>query len=67
VVPPDELERLFQPFQRLARERVRRGGDGDGYGLGLAIVRAIASAHKATLTATPRPEGGLDIEVSWSA
>jgi signal transduction histidine kinase len=62
VVPPYELDRLFQPFQQLGHERIRHG---DGRGLGLAIVRAIAAAHKATLTATPRPAGGLDLEVSF--
>ena len=62
VIPPAELDRLFQPFQQLGRERIRHG---DGHGLGLAIVRAIASAHKAAITATARPEGGLDVEVSF--
>jgi signal transduction histidine kinase len=62
VIPPYELNRLFQPFQRLGHERTRHG---DGHGLGLAIVRAIAAAHKAGVTAAPRPEGGLDIEVSF--
>jgi signal transduction histidine kinase len=62
VVPQYELDRLFQPFQQLGHERIRHG---DGYGLGLAIVRAIAIAHKATLTATARSDGGLDIEVSF--
>ena len=62
VIPPDELDRLFQPFQQLGHERIRHG---DRYGLGLAIVRAIAIAHKATITATARPEGGLDLEVSF--
>jgi signal transduction histidine kinase len=62
VIPPYELDRLFQPFQQLGHERIRHG---DGHGLGLAIVRAIAAAHKATLTATPRPAGGLDLEVSF--
>jgi signal transduction histidine kinase len=61
-VAPGEVDRLFQPFQRLAGERIRHSG---GYGLGLAIVRAIAGAHGATLTANPRPGGGLDIEVSF--
>jgi len=63
VIPPTEVDRLFQPFQRLGDERVRRR-DG-GHGLGLAIVRAIAVAHGAELTARARPEGGLDIAVRF--
>src|SRR3984885_6415688 len=63
VIPPAEVDRLFQPFQRLGDERVRRR-DG-GHGLGLAIVRAIAVAHGAELTARARPEGGLDIAVTF--
>jgi signal transduction histidine kinase len=62
VVPPDELDRLFQPFQQLGGERVRHT---DGHGLGLAIVRAIASAHGATVVPGTRPEGGLVIEVRF--
>jgi signal transduction histidine kinase len=62
VIPPRELDRLFQPFQQLGLARIRHG---DGHGLGLAIVRAIAVAHKAAVTAAARPEGGLDIEVSF--
>ncbi|HEY0694270.1 MAG TPA: hypothetical protein VGD71_35175 [Kribbella sp.] len=34
-------------------------------GLGLAIVRAIADVHRATLTPRARPEGDLDIEVTF--
>ena len=64
VIPSDELERLFQPFQRLGQARIRPG---DGHGLGLAIVHAIATAHGAAVTATARPAGGLDIEVSFPA
>jgi signal transduction histidine kinase len=60
VIPPDEVERLFQPFQRLGGQRVRHDG---GHGLGLAIVRAIAGAHGATLDARPRAGGGLEIDV----
>ncbi|MEN3307307.1 MAG: hypothetical protein V7603_3509 [Micromonosporaceae bacterium] len=62
LVPPDEVERLFQPFQRLGTPRVRRP---DGHGLGLAVVRAIVTVHGAELTANARPEGGLDINVSF--
>ena len=64
AVPPEEVERLFQPFQRLGVARVRNAG---GHGLGLAIVRAIADAHDATVTARAREGGGLDIDVSFPA
>jgi signal transduction histidine kinase len=64
VIPPQEVDRLFQPFQQLGNERTRHTA---GHGLGLAIVHAIASAHGATLAARARPEGGLDIEVSFPA
>ncbi|MGH2908629.1 MAG: sensor histidine kinase [Solirubrobacteraceae bacterium] len=62
VIASTDLERLFQPFQRLGAERV---GPGGGHGLGLAIVQAIATAHGATLTARARPQGGLDVEVMF--
>ena len=62
AISADQVERLFQPFQRLGGVRTPNG---DGYGLGLSIVRAIASAHGATLTSRAQPEGGLDIEVSF--
>ena len=61
TVPPEQVERLFQPFQRLGGARTRHH---DGYGLGLSIVRAIADAHGAEISARPRPQGGLTIEVS---
>jgi signal transduction histidine kinase len=62
VIQPGDVERLFQPFQRLGSDRIQHTG---GHGLGLAIVRAIAETHGATLTGTPRPAGGLDIKVSF--
>lgn len=62
VIPPSEVDRLFQPFQQLTGERTRHDG---GHGLGLAIAASIASAHDASLTARARPEGGLDITVSF--
>ncbi len=61
-VPPADLDRLFQPFQRLATSR---GSHADGTGLGLSIVKAIADAHRAALTADPQPHGGLRIEVRF--
>jgi signal transduction histidine kinase len=61
-VAPDEVERLFQPFQRLGSERTDHG---EGLGLGLSIVQAIATAHDATLTARAQPTGGLEIEIGF--
>ena len=63
VIPPAEIDRLFQPFQRLGGRRARN----DGHGLGLSIVRAIAAAHGAAITAQPVPGGGLAIAVSFPA
>jgi signal transduction histidine kinase len=61
-IPPAEVERLFQPFQRLDR---RRANYKDGHGLGLSIVRAIATAHGATITARAVPDGGLSVSVTF--
>jgi signal transduction histidine kinase len=62
VVPPEEVHRLFEPFQRL-----HRVSDDAHHGLGLSIVRAIAAAHSAQLSAHPRPKGGLVIEIAFPA
>jgi signal transduction histidine kinase len=64
VIPPEEVDRLFQPFQQLSTQRTRRHG---GHGLGLAIVQAIAAAHGADLVAAPRPTGGLEVTARFSA
>jgi signal transduction histidine kinase len=63
-IPPEEVPRLLLPFQRLHGTRTTHGS---GNGLGLAIVEAIATAHGATIVARARPEGGLEIEVSFLA
>jgi signal transduction histidine kinase len=61
LIPPCEVDRLFQPFQRLGPRRAGRSG----HGLGLSIVRAIATAHDATVTASARPDGGLAVHVTF--
>ncbi|HEX4034867.1 MAG TPA: ATP-binding protein [Solirubrobacteraceae bacterium] len=65
VISPDEIDRLWQPFQRLAGDRTDPAGD--HHGLGLSIVHAIVEAHHATITARPGADGGLLIEVTFPA
>jgi signal transduction histidine kinase len=60
-VPPEQVDRLFEPFQRL-----HRTVDDDHHGLGLSIVRAIASAHGGTISAEPQRKGGLLVEVTFA-
>jgi signal transduction histidine kinase len=62
VIPPAEVSRLFQPFQRLGPRPARRDG---GHGLGLSIVRAIATAHGAAIAAHALPDGGLAVDVTF--
>ena len=62
VIPAAEVDRLFQPFQRLGPRPARRDG---GHGLGLSIVRAIATAHGATIAARALPGGGLAVDVTF--
>jgi signal transduction histidine kinase len=59
VIARQALPVLFEPFQRL-QERTTS----DGFGLGLAIVASITAAHHGTVTAQPRPGGGLTVTVA---
>jgi signal transduction histidine kinase len=62
VIPPAEVDRLFQPFQRFGPRPARRDG---GHGLGLSIVHAIATSHDAAVAARARPGGGLAVDVTF--
>ncbi|MFG1997655.1 sensor histidine kinase [Spirillospora sp. NPDC048911] len=65
VVPPYDVETIFEPFRRLGNDRVRSDR---GTGLGLSIVRATAVAHGGGVNAVSRPAGGLVLTVvlpSW--
>lgn len=62
-IPADQVDRLLEPFQRLAGGRDDQGSG--RHGLGLSIVRAIAVAHGASLTVRPREGGGLAVAVSF--
>ena len=63
TIPAGELDRLFQPFQRLDGSRT----NSHGLGLGLSIVRAIADAHHAAVTTNAPDDGGLRVQVSFPA
>jgi two-component system OmpR family sensor kinase len=55
-VPPEERERIFAPFYRIAQAA---GGESDpGSGLGLAIVTGIARAHRGSVELAEAPAGG---------
>lgn len=59
-VPADELERIFEPFYRTDKSRDHRQ---DGQGIGLAITARVTELHGGRVTATNRPEGGLEIAI----
>ena len=53
-VPPQECERIFEPFYRLAGHAEHAGG----VGLGLSLVRQIAQRHGGQVTCQAREGGG---------
>lgn len=56
-IDPEDLPHLFERFYRSDRARTRSVGGG-GSGLGLAIARQWVEAHRGTISAANRPEGG---------
>jgi signal transduction histidine kinase len=59
-IPPEEMDRVFEPFYR-ARAALTRGVDGTG--LGLSIARDIVLGHGGQLTLRNRQARGLEAEV----
>ena len=57
-IPPEERERVFERFYRVA------GSDVPGSGLGLSIVRQVALLHGGGVELTTSPSGGLAARVS---
>jgi signal transduction histidine kinase len=62
VVPPDDVDRLFEPFSRMGTART---GSIRGSGLGLSIVRAVADTHGATIATDAPEDGGLSVVVDF--
>jgi two-component system OmpR family sensor kinase len=60
-VPAGELERIFEPFYRVAESRDRDSG---GEGIGLAITSQVMKAHGGTARADNRAGGGFEVQLS---
>lgn len=58
-IPPDQLPRVFDRFQKSPRSR--------GAGLGLAIARSLVEAHGGTIEADSPPGGGTTIRFELPA
>ena len=53
TIPPEDRQRIFEPFQRGRSERRARGA-----GLGLAICRRIVERHGGQIGVVPGARGG---------
>jgi len=60
-IPPQFVERAFEPFQRLETSRNRETG---GTGLGLSIARNILHAHGGDIALRNLTKGGLQVLVT---
>jgi two-component system sensor histidine kinase PrrB len=60
-IPPEERERIFEPFRRI------NGSGHPGSGLGLALVAQQARLHGATVTVGDSPLGGARLRVRFPA
>lgn len=63
-IPPDQLERVFEPFYRLEGSR---GRDTGGSGLGLYIARDLSRRLGGRLWLENRPQGGLSARLELPA
>lgn len=57
-LPPEQLEKVFEPFYRVEGSRNRDTG---GTGLGLAIAKNVVELHGGRITLRNHAEGGLEV------
>jgi two-component system sensor histidine kinase CpxA len=60
-VPDRDLERIFEPFYRVAESRDRDSG---GEGIGLAITAQVMKAHGGSAKAANAEGGGLEVRLN---
>jgi two-component system OmpR family sensor kinase len=63
-VPGRDLERIFEPFYRVAESRDRDTG---GEGIGLAITAQVMKAHGGSARAANGQQGGLEVRLNLPA
>lgn len=57
-IPPEYVEKIFDPFFRVKQARTGV----KGLGLGLSIVRTLVELHGGIITARNNPEGGAELQ-----
>lgn len=57
-IPPEDLERVFEPFYRGTNLN-----EVQGLGLGLTIAHAAVTAHRGTLNVTSYPDNGTTVQI----
>jgi two-component system sensor histidine kinase CpxA len=63
-VPDKDLERIFEPFYRVAESRDRDTG---GEGIGLAITAQVMKAHGGSAKAANGRQGGFEVRLNLPA
>jgi two-component system, OmpR family, sensor kinase len=63
-VPETDLERIFEPFYRVAESRDRDTG---GEGIGLAITAQVMKAHGGSARAVNDQQGGFEVRLNLPA
>lgn len=63
-IPPEQRERIFEPFRRIDDSRDRKSG---GVGLGLAIVQRIIASHGGSVSVTDNQGKGSCFTTFWPA